>query len=68
MSFRFLNGLPYYVIARAFRPVAISWYNLSNCYATSDIVSGDSHVGPVGLLGMTMVTSNSTIYSYGNDS
>ena len=33
--------------------VAISWYDLSGCCAVLDIVPGDSHVGPLDLLGMT---------------
>ena len=34
------------VIARsAQRDVAISWYNLSKCYAKTNIVPEDSHVG-----------------------
>ena len=33
--------------------VAIYWYNLSDCCAESIMVPGDSHVGPLGLLGMT---------------
>ncbi len=33
--------------------VAISWYNLSKCYAKTNIVPGDSHVRALPFLGMT---------------
>ena len=34
--------------------MAISWYHLSICCAEIDIVPGDSHVGAMPLLGMTL--------------
>ena len=47
------NNFSYHVIARADRPVAISWYHLSIRCAGTDIAPGDSHVGALPLLGMT---------------
>ena len=44
-------GFLYRVIARAFRPVAISWYYLRKCCAVGKIVPGDCHVAS--LLAMT---------------
>ena len=46
-------GYHYRVIARAFRPVAISWYNLQKCCAMGKVVPGDCHVAA--LLAMTVV-------------
>ena len=46
-------GYHNHVIARAVRPVAISWYNLQTCCAVSKIVPGDCHVAS--LLAMTAV-------------
>ena len=44
-------GYLYRVIARAFRPVAISWYNLQRCCVAGEVVPGDCHVAS--LLAMT---------------
>ena len=44
-------GYLYRVIARAFRPVAISWYNLQRCCAAGEVVPGYCHVAS--LLAMT---------------
>ena len=46
-------GYHYRVIARAFRPAAISWYNLQKCCAMGKVVPGDCHVAA--LLAMTVV-------------